>query len=409
MAKILAIKEFLSLTDSIPLVDVRSPAEYEHAHIPDAINIPLFSNEERAVVGINYKKDGKETAVIRGLEIVGPKLASFAKKAIKIAPKKKILVHCWRGGMRSSSMAWLFETAGFEVFILEGGYKAYRHFIRDEFDSAQKLIVLGGYTGSGKTEVLKEIEKLGEQFLDLEGVAHHKGSAFGAIGQLAQPTTEQFENDLAKAWQKFDMEKTIWLEDESRQVGRCTIPENLFDKMRSSTMIKIIVPKKVREKRLVVEYGIFDKLLLQQSIERIERRLGGLRTQQSLEALENDDLLKVAEITLEYYDKAYHHGNTKRDKDKIFEINIEIDSPKETAELLLGLVNTLLTEQAIRQRQGIALSQNDKTKNIALSQNDKTKNIALSQNYKIALSQSDKVKGISLSQNDKTNGDTLSQ
>ena len=335
MAKILNISNFLPLTDTIPLVDVRSPAEYEHAHIPGAISIPLFTNEERAVVGINYKKDGKETAVIRGLEIVGPKLASFVKQAKKIAQKKKILVHCWRGGMRSASMAWLFETAGFEVHTLEGGYKAYRNFIRNEFNKAKKLIVLGGYTGSGKTEVLKEIEKLGEQFLDLEGIAHHKGSAFGAIGQLAQPTTEQFENDLAKAWQKFDMEKIIWLEDESRQVGRCTIPENLFEKMRLTTLIKIIVPKKVREKRLVVEYGVFEKSLLQQSIERIERRLGGLRTQQSLEALENGDLLKVAEITLEYYDKAYLHGNTKREEKKIFELPIEIDDPISTAKKVI--------------------------------------------------------------------------
>ena len=341
MAKILNISNFLPLTNSIPLVDVRSPAEYEHAHIPGAINIPLFTNEERAVVGINYKKDGKETAVIRGLEIVGPKLAAFVKQAKKIAPNKKILVHCWRGGMRSASMAWLFETAGFEVHTLEGGYKAYRNFIRNEFDKAKKLIVLGGYTGSGKTEVLKEIEKLGEQFLDLEGIAHHKGSAFGAIGQLAQPTTEQFENDLAKAWQKFDMEKTIWLEDESRQVGRCTIPENLFERMRLTTLIKIIVPKKVREKRLVVEYGVFEKSLLQQSIERIERRLGGLRTQQSLEALENGDLLKVAEITLEYYDKAYLHGNLKREKDQTFELEIDDDNPKQTAITVIEFAKTL--------------------------------------------------------------------
>lgn len=339
MAKALNISKFLPLTDSIPLVDVRSPAEYEHAHIPGAVNIPLFENDERAVVGINYKKEGKEIAVIRGLEIVGPKLAGFVKQANKIAPNKKILVHCWRGGMRSASMAWLFKTAGFEVHTLEGGYKAYRNFIRGEFDKAHKIIVLGGYTGSGKTEVLKEIENNGEQFLDLEGIAHHKGSAFGAIGQLAQPTTEQFENDLADAWRKFDFNKTIWLEDESRQVGRCTIPENLFEKMRSSTLIKIIVPKKVREKRLVVEYGIFDKSLLKQSIERIERRLGGLRTQQSLEALEEGDLLKVAEITLEYYDKAYLHGNLKRDKDQTFELDIDEDNPEETASKVLKYVN----------------------------------------------------------------------
>ena len=339
--KTLKTGEFLTLTEYIPLVDVRSPAEYEHAHIPGAVNIPLFSNEERAVVGINYKKNGKDNAVISGLEIVGPKLANFVKEAKKIASNKKILIHCWRGGMRSSSMAWLFETAGFEVSILEGGYKAYRNFIRSQFDNSEKLIVLGGYTGSGKTDVLLEIEKRGEQFLDLEGIAHHKGSAFGAIGQLAQPTTEQFENNLGKVWHKFDLEMTIWVEDESRQVGRCTIPENLFEKMRASTLVKIIVPKKIREKRLVIEYGVFEKELLKNSIERIERRLGGLRTQQSLEALENGDLGKVAEITLEYYDKAYLHGNTKRDKNKIYEINIDEDNPIETAKKVVAFMTDL--------------------------------------------------------------------
>jgi len=341
MAKILTITEFLDLAETTSLVDVRSPAEFEHAHIPDAVNIPLFSNDERAVVGINYKKNGKDNAVISGLEIVGPKLASFVKEAKKLAPKKKILVHCWRGGMRSASMAWLFNTAGFEVSILEGGYKAYRQHIRSEFDKSAKLIVLGGYTGSGKTEVLKEIEMLGEQFLDLEGVANHKGSAFGAIGQLPQPTTEQFENDLAKVWRKFDLGETIWVEDESRQVGRCTIPENLFDKMRTSTLMKIIVPKKVREKRLVVEYGVFDKALLLHSIEKIERRLGGLRTQQSIEALENGDLGKVAKITLEYYDKAYLHGNLKRDTDQTFELEIETDDPKTTARKVIEFAKTI--------------------------------------------------------------------
>lgn len=341
MTKIVEASEFLALNDSLALVDVRSPAEFSEGHIPGAVNIPIFSNEERAKVGTNYKKDGKETAVMRGLEIVGPKLASFVKQARRIAPDRKILVHCWRGGMRSGSMAWLFETAGFEVSILEGGYKAYRHFIRNEFNKASELYILGGYTGSGKTDVLKEMQKQNIQFLDLEGIAHHKGSAFGAIGQLPQPNTEQFENDLADVWRKLDMEKPIWLEDESRQLGRCTIPETLFAKMRECKLVKIIVPKKVREKRLVVEYGFFEKEYLEKSVNNIGRRLGGLRTQQALEALETDDMLKVAEITLEYYDKAYLHGNSLRSPEQIFEFDVETDDPKSTAIKVLDFVKTI--------------------------------------------------------------------
>jgi tRNA 2-selenouridine synthase len=341
MIKTINISEFFPLTNSIPVVDVRSPGEFALGHISGAINIPMFSNDERAIVGTNYKKEGKDNAVIRGLEIVGPKLASFVKQARKISPKRKILLHCWRGGMRSQSMAWLLNTAGFDVSILEGGYKAYRTFIRAQFNNAEEIIILGGYTGSGKTDVLKEIEKNNEQFLDLEGIANHKGSAFGAIGQEAQPNNEQFENELANIWQHFDMSKPIWIEDESRQLGRCTIPDTLFEKMRDCKLVKIIVPKIVREKRLVKEYGMFEKEYLEKSVRNIERRLGGLRTQQSLDALEKGDMNKVAEITLEYYDKAYSHGNSQRKPEMVFEVEVMDDNPSATAKTVLNFVKEL--------------------------------------------------------------------
>ncbi|PLX11001.1 MAG: tRNA 2-selenouridine(34) synthase MnmH [Marinilabiliales bacterium] len=341
MAEILSIEEFLLKAKDIPVIDVRSPAEFENGHIPGAFNIPIFSNDERAIVGINYKNNGKENAILNGLEIVGPKLASFVKEANKITKNKKILVHCWRGGMRSSSMAWLFKTAGYQVDILEGGYKNYRNYSRGLFEKIDKLLVLGGFTGSGKTDILKEMEKLGVQFLDLEGIANHKGSAFGAIGQHPQPTSEQFENDLAKKLDDFDLKKPVWVEDESRQVGKCAIPDNLYAHMRNTKLIKIIVPKEIREKRLVKEYGCFPKEPLETSIKNIERRLGGLRTKQSLDALAEGNLLKVAEITLEYYDKAYLHGNSKRDNKLIESLDIADDNPPETAKEILDFCSKL--------------------------------------------------------------------
>ena len=342
MAQILPIEKFLPLTDRLPLVDVRSPAEFAQGHIPGAVNIPLFDNEERAIVGIGYKNGGKEHAVQLGLEIVGPKLADFVKQAKRLAPKKEILVHCWRGGMRSGSMAWLFETAGMKAYTLEGGYKAYRRYIREQFSRPVNMLVLGGYTGSGKTDILKIMEKQGEQFLDIEGIAHHKGSVFGPLGQKPQPTNEQFENNLADAWRKFDITRRIWVEDESRQLGKCVLPDPLFFQLRKAPLIKIIVPKPEREKRLVKEYGRFKKEELKEQLVKIRERLGGQYLKEALKALENGDLEKVAGLALRYYDKAYAHGASQRPKENVFELQMEKDDPEDNARMMLEFVETNL-------------------------------------------------------------------
>jgi len=338
MPKKLSIEEFLPLTDTLPLVDVRSPAEYAQAHIPGAVNIPLFNNEERKEVGIRYKQGGKENAVLLGLEYVGPKMSDFVKQARKLAKNKQILVHCWRGGMRSASMAWLFETAGLKATTLEGGYKAYRGYIRAQFAKPVTMFVLGGYTGSGKTAILKELEKSGEQFLDIEGIARHKGSVFGPLGQEAQPSNEQFENNLADVWRKFDFSKPVWVEDESRHLGRCGIPDPLFKQMRNAVVIKAIVPKEERIKRLVDEYGSFDKEELAEQIEKIRTRLGGQFANEAIKALYNNDLACVAGLTLRYYDKAYEHGISKRNPETILTLELNKDEPVENAKAILDLV-----------------------------------------------------------------------
>jgi len=341
----LSIEEFLPLTDTFPLVDVRSPAEYAKAHIPGAVNIPLFDNEERKQVGIRYKQGGKENAVLLGLEYVGPKMAGFVKQAKKLVKKdKRILVHCWRGGMRSGSMAWLFETAGLKVFTLDGGYKAYRGYIRKQFSKNVDMVVLGGYTGSGKTSILQEMEKKGEQFLDIEGIAHHKGSVFGPLGQKQQPSNEQFENNLADAWRKFDFSKPVWVEDESRQLGTCGIPDPLFAQMRKAPVIKVIIPKSERIKRLVNEYGNFEKKLLAEQVEKIRERLGGQFANEAIEALNQNQLDKVADLTLRYYDKAYEFGILKRNPESITKLELEKDDPIENAKAVLILTENLFIQ-----------------------------------------------------------------
>src|SRR6185312_12204323 len=193
----LSINEFLALDSSIPVADVRTPAEFEQGHIPGANNIPLFSNDERVTVGTTYKQQGRDQAVLLGFDLVGNKWSGFIGQALEIAPGKKIALHCWRGGMRSGAMAWALNLYGFDVYLLEGGYKKYRRWVLDGFDQPRNLLILGGMTGSGKTQILHELAKAGERMIDLEDMAQHQGSSYGTMNMLVQPTQEQFENDLA--------------------------------------------------------------------------------------------------------------------------------------------------------------------------------------------------------------------
>lgn len=335
MNTLLKVTEFLNKKALTPLVDVRTPAEFEQGHIPGAINIPLFSDEERVVVGTLYKKKGKDHAVEKGLEFVGPKLADFVRKAKKIAPGKKILVHCWRGGMRSASMAILFRTAGLQASCLDGGYKAYRTYLREKYDEDINLLVLGGMTGSGKTDILHKLKAKGEQVIDLEGIANHKGSAFGALGQEEQPTSEQFDNELFEEWNKLDKSKIVWIEDESRSIGKVWLNEILYDKIRTSRILKINIPKAERIKRLLDEYGKFDKEIAKEILLKISKRLGKESLNQAFENLDNNRYDIVAEISLNYYDKAYMHGLEKRKDNKIYDIELADNNAIANADKIL--------------------------------------------------------------------------
>ncbi|WP_080237978.1 tRNA 2-selenouridine(34) synthase MnmH [Spirosoma rigui] len=343
MVKQLSVEEFLEKAQSLPVVDVRSPGEYDHAHIPGAVSIPLFDNEERALVGTKYKNAGKDSAVLLGLDLVGPKLAGFVKQSKKLNPQtKEVLVHCWRGGMRSGSFAWLLDTAGLTASTLIGGYKAYRNAVLSAFAEPRNLIILGGKTGSGKTDILKELTRQGEQVIDLEGLAHHKGSTYGAIGQLPQPASEQFENAIFKEWRTLDPGRRIWLEDESRNVGSCFIPMALWQQMRAAPVAFLDVPKAVRVQRLVTEYTGIDHGLLVEATQRISKRLGGKVTKDALDALTRNDYATVADLTLDYYDKAYLHGLSQRNQDRVHPLNIEADSPAATARRLIDWAGTQL-------------------------------------------------------------------
>lgn len=316
MIRALSPDDFLGLV--APLIDVRSPKEFAQGHIPGAVSMPLFSDDERAVVGTLYKQQGRDAAVLEGLRIVGPKLAGMVEQARTIAPDGRIRVHCWRGGERSGSVAWLLDKAGFEeVSTLRGGYKSFRNRVLASFAAGAELRVLGGYTGTGKTETLRHLRELGEEVLDLEALANHKGSSFGALGQLPQPTTEHFENLLWEALQGRAQGKRIWVEDESMMIGRCKIPDAFFNRMREAILYFAEMPQEERADRLVQDYGLFEPSVLADAVKRIEKRLGPQHCKAALEALAQRDLRTVARITLAYYDKTYARGAAQRDPARV--------------------------------------------------------------------------------------------
>jgi tRNA 2-selenouridine synthase len=320
-----------------PIIDVRSPGEFASGHIPEATNLPLFSDEERAHIGTVYVQESQEKATALGYEYVKPKLEWFISRANEIAPQGRAIVHCWRGGMRSRSFAQHLSENGLrEIAVIERGYKAYRNFVLEKFAEPHDLRVLGGYTGSGKTYILEELRSLGQQIIDLEGLAHHKGSAFGGLGQSRQPTVEQFENNLFEAIRQLDSSKPIWVEDESHNIGRVKIPMAFFQQMQQAKVFFIHIPKAVRAAHLVNEYAGGDSHELAESIERIGKRLGSLNKKKALAFLTRKNYYEVAMLALQYYDKFYLRGIEKRDHRRVLHIPLSANHHKNNARHLLN-------------------------------------------------------------------------
>ena len=330
------IETFLKRIKKLSVIDVRSPGEFEKGHIPGALNIPLFSNQERAHVGTVYKVKSKEKAIEVGYKYVLPKLEDFIYEAEKVAPDGEVIVHCWRGGMRSKSFAQHLSDNGFKtVYVLEGGYKTFRNHALNAFKTDAEICVIGGYTGSGKTHILSHMEKKGEQIIDLEGRANHKGSAFGGIGNGLQPTVEQFENNLFWDWKELDYSKTIWIEDESHRIGNVNIPMILYENMRTKPVVFLEIPRKERVKHLVEEYANCPKKDLIDSIERITKRLGGENTQIALQSIHDNNFEETANLALTYYDKYYLRGlNNRALQDNIFKLKLDsVDAIKNSEKI----------------------------------------------------------------------------
>ncbi len=315
MTEPISVEEFLEKSRTIPVADVRTPAEYEKGHIPGAFLFPLFNNGERAEVGTLYVQEGRPAAVLKGLQLAGPRLEAMARRGLEIAGGGSLLLYCWRGGMRSQSVAWLMEKVGIRCYTLENGYKAYRNHLLGFFNNIPPTIhVLGGLTGSGKTERLLQMAAAGEQVIDLEGLANHKGSAFGNLGNPPQPSTEHFQNLLFRAFSQMDPSRPVWLEDESRNVGRCSLPDGLWEKMQQARFFLLETSREERINRLMKEYACFDPALLETSIFKIQKRLGFDQCQKAVEACRSGHIQTALEICLAYYDKSYTYQLETRKK-----------------------------------------------------------------------------------------------
>lgn len=331
----ISIEEFEKRAGDLPIVDVRAPAEFAHGHIPGAVNIALFSDEERARVGTTYKSEGKEAAILLGFDLTGPKWTEFIRQALVIAPQKKLALHCWRGGMRSSAMAWAFDLYGFDISLLQGGYKNYRRWTARQWERPYKLNVIGGNTGSGKTKILRHLKELGEQTVDLEGLAQHQGSTYGSLNRLIQPTQEQFENDLATTLSKLDNTQPIWIEDESLNIGKNIIPKPFWTQLRNAFHFDLQVPAQQRIENLLEEYGSLDKDFLISCTERIKKRLGPEQTKNAITAITEDRMADFIRQVLVYYDKTYQRGLSDRDPATIQKITTTQNDPRTNARLLL--------------------------------------------------------------------------
>lgn len=296
-----------ALNSDAIIIDTRTPKEFAEDHLPDAINIPILSNEERAVVGTLYKQVSREEAIDKGVEFFSQKLPTFMKK-INNYRNKKIIINCWRGGMRSRAVTALLDSLGYNVLQLEGGYKAFREHVRKrlyEYEFKPQLIILWGLTCTGKTKILTKLSNS----LDLEGLAQHRSSLYGAVG-LIPNSQKRFENLLLRRLDELNEEKVVFVEGESRRIGDVIIPEKLWKKICKGKNVHIVRDLDKRAESAVEEYfgGEKDIAEIKEITKSLWKVISKENKQKVIDCLDKKDYFSAARILLEfYYDPLYTH------------------------------------------------------------------------------------------------------
>ena len=294
------------------VIDARSPAEYALDHIPGAINCPVLDDDERRIVGTIYKQQGAFEARRVGGAMVAANLARHLREQFADKPHHwKPLVYCWRGGLRSGAMTTWWRMVGWDAQQLAGGYKRWRHHVMEVLEALcppLQLKVVCGATGSAKTRVLHALAARGAQVLDLEGLACHKGSLLGGLPGQDQPSQKAFETRLAAVLEGFDLAKPVFVEAESRKIGRLSLPTVLIERMRASPCLEIVAPFEARLAFLLGDYAYLgdDGNALAARLESL-KTLHGKETVGRWQAWARQRELRplFSELTSQHYDPLY--------------------------------------------------------------------------------------------------------
>lgn len=327
------------------LVDARTPSEFAEATIPGAINVPIFSDDERAEVGTLYKKRGGQEARRLAVRLVSPKIPRLVEQVETLwSPESgPVIVFCWRGGMRSKALSTFLNLAGIAAWQLRGGHKSFRGLVRDFFETGNwgRLLVLRGLTGVGKTRLLKRLAAEGYPVIDLEGLAGHRGSAFGALGLPPQPTQKTFEALLWDALRRIPPDGYALVEGESRQIGRLMLPIRVHAAMQLETSIWIDASFDYRTQVILDDYPARDELreAFAPPITALKPRLGGQPVERMLALLGQDRWHElVRELMVLYYDPLYNHTKPER------RIEIDIEAEPQDLERLRNAIARVLAQ-----------------------------------------------------------------
>jgi tRNA 2-selenouridine synthase len=329
------------------LIDARTPAEYAEATIPGAVNVPLFDDEERARVGTLYKQEGKSAAKRLAMQLVAPKIPALVEQveAALAGRRPPVVVFCWRGGQRSRALTTFLDLAGMPARQLTGGHKAFRSHVREFFEKGNwgRLLVLRGLTGVGKTRLLLRLRAEGYPVLDLEGLANHRGSAFGNLGLPPQPSQKSFEAHLWDELRRIPPGDYALAEGESKHIGRLVLPPSVYAALQVETTLWVNASLDYRTRIILDDYPAIDHLRagFVRPLKALRPRLGGETVDRLLGLLEEGDWeTLVRELMVLYYDPLYRHTRPQR------RIEIDIEPEVEGIVRLKSAIDQVLAEKS---------------------------------------------------------------